>query len=54
MKEVMTMKEVMEILNIGRNTLQKLLVNKEIKAKKVGHQWRITRQALRDYLEYEQ
>ena len=42
--------EAAEFLRIGRSTMHKLLRSGEIKAKKVGGQWRITMGALQEYL----
>ncbi len=42
--------EAAEFLKISRSTMLKLLTNGEVKAKKVGRQWRITIDALNEYL----
>ena len=43
--------EAAEFLKVGRSTMLKLLTNGEVKAKKVGRQWRVTIAALNEYLE---
>ena len=42
--------EAAEFLKIGRSTMLKLLTSGEVKAKKVGRQWRVTIEALNEYL----
>ena len=42
--------EAAEFLKISRSTMLKLLTSGEVKAKKVGRQWRITIDALNEYL----
>ena len=43
--------EAAEVLKVGRSTMLKLLTSGEVKAKKVGRQWRVTIAALNEYLE---
>ena len=42
--------EAAEFLKIGRSTMFKLITSGEVKAKKVGRQWRVTIEALTEYL----
>jgi len=42
--------EVAEFLRIGKGTALKLLQDGEIKARKVGGQWRVTLDSLKEYL----
>lgn len=42
--------EAAEFLKIGRSTMLKLLTSGEVKAKKVGRQWRVTIESLNEYL----
>lgn len=42
--------EAAEFLKIGRSTMFKLITSGEVKAKKVGRQWRVTIEALNEYL----
>jgi excisionase family DNA binding protein len=47
---MLTPKEAMEALGIGKNTMYRLLNTGEIKATRVGGKiWRISRKALSDY-----
>jgi len=46
----MTAEDAAEYLQISVKTVLKLLRAGEIPAKKVGHQWRVSRQALETYL----
>lgn len=48
-KEVLTLDDVMELLNITRRTLQRWIKDGKIKAVKVGNQLRIPKKY---YLEY--
>ncbi|WP_417047862.1 helix-turn-helix domain-containing protein [Dysosmobacter welbionis] len=47
----LTVKQVSEILGIGQNTAYCLVRSGQIKSIRAGHQYRITKTALRDYLE---
>lgn len=49
--EVLTFKEAMELLKVGRNTLLKLAQEGKIPSQKVGNQWRFSREALLKWLE---
>ncbi len=46
---IMTFEEAREYLYIGRNTLLKLLHNKELKGFKVGNKWRIRKEDIIAY-----
>ena len=48
--ELLTMAEVCSILRIGRGTLLKLIHSGEVKAIKVGRQWRILKEDLYAFL----
>ena len=48
--EIMRFEEVMEYLNIGKNTLYKLLNNGEISAFKIGKVWKIPKKSIDDYI----
>lgn len=49
--DILTPKEVMEILGIGKNLLYELLKDGEIPAKRVGGKmWRITKKDLIQYI----
>ncbi|MDD3570368.1 MAG: helix-turn-helix domain-containing protein [Lachnospiraceae bacterium] len=50
--DILTPKEVMEILGISKNTLYQLINNGEIPATRLGRKlWRIQKQALMEFLE---
>lgn len=49
--EIMKFEEVMEFLNIGKNTLYRLLNNREIAAFKIGKCWKIPRTSVEKYVE---
>ena len=49
--DVMDTKETAEFLKISRNTLMKFVKEGSIPAKKLGGQWRFSRQALLKWLE---
>lgn len=48
--EIMKFEEVMEYLNIGKNTLYRLLNNGEINAFKIGKVWKIPKKSVEDYV----
>lgn len=48
--EIMKFEEVMEYLNIGKNTLYKLLNNGEISAFKIGKIWKIPKKSVEEYI----
>ena len=47
--EYLTPKEVMNLLYIGRNTFYKLVNSGELPAFRIGKQWRISKDDLREY-----
>lgn len=47
---VLTPQEVMEILNIGQNSMYHMLNSGQLPAFRVGRSWRITLEALEDYM----
>ena len=49
--EYLTLKEVMCLLYIGRNTAYKLVNSGELPAFRVGKLWRVSRKALINYIE---
>lgn len=48
--DIMRFEEVMEYLDIGKNTLYGLLKNGEINAFKIGKVWKIPRKSVEDYI----
>ena len=49
-KDILTLKELQELLHIGKNTALRLVQSGEIEASKVGKQWRIVREDIIRYL----
>lgn len=47
---VLTPAEVMDILDVGKNTMYRLLNTGELRAVRIGRSWRITGNALEEYL----
>lgn len=50
LNEILTVEEVMELLNIGKNTAYSLLESGEIKAFRIGRMWKIPRKSVYDYI----
>ncbi len=48
--DVLTVLEVKEILGVGKNMVYKLLTDKKIKAKKLGHNWIIAKSNLIEFI----
>lgn len=48
--DIMRFEEVMEYLDIGKNTLYGLLKSGEINAFKIGKVWKIPRKSVEDYI----
>jgi len=48
--EVLSTDEVCEILFIGKNTLYKLLKSKQLIGYRIGKNWKITRQAVINFI----
>ena len=51
-KDILTLKELQELLHIGKNTALRLVQSGEIKAFRVGKQWRITKESLLKYIRF--
>ncbi len=49
-KDILTLKELQELLHIGKNTALRMVQNGEIEAFRVGKQWRIARENVIRYL----
>lgn len=47
--EYLTPREVMDLLYIGKNTLYKLLGSGELKGFRIGRQWRVRKDSLREF-----
>lgn len=48
-KDILTLKELQELLHIGKNTALRLVQSGEIEAFRVGKQWRITQNSIKKY-----
>ena len=49
-KDILTLKELQELLHIGKNTALRLVQSGEIEAFRVGKQWRILKGSLLKYI----
>ena len=49
--DILTTEEVMELLNIGRNAMYKLLASGDLKAFRVGRNWKIPRKEVDAYID---
>lgn len=50
----LSLEEMMEQLEIGRNTAYRLLKEKKVKAFRIGSRWKIPATAVNDYIFHEQ
>lgn len=48
--EILTVEDVMEILNIGKNAAYDLFRNGEIKCFRLKNRWKVPKQAVIDYI----
>lgn len=48
--DILTLDEMCEILNIGKNTAYRLLNSKEVNGFKIGHTWKIPKTFLEEYI----
>ena len=49
-KDILTLKELQELLHIGKNTALRLVQSGEIEAFKIGKQWRVTKESIQKYI----
>ena len=49
-KDILTLKELQELLHIGKNTALKLVQSGEIEAFRVRKQWRVMRESVMKYI----
>lgn len=49
-KDIITLKELQQLLHIGKNTALRLVQDGEIEAFKVGHQWRMTKENVKKFI----
>ena len=47
---IMTFKECQAILKVGKNTLLNLIHSGQLQAFRIGHRWKISRDALIEYI----
>ena len=50
MSEILTVKEEVALFKTSRQQIRRMIQNGELPAVKVGREWRISRNALLDYL----
>ena len=50
MSKILTVKEAAALLKTSRQQIRRMIQNGELPAVKVGREWRISRNALLDYL----
>ena len=48
--DILTLKELQELLHIGKNTALKLVQSGEIEAFRVGNRWRVMKESVAKYL----
>ena len=51
--EIMTFKECQQLLKIGKNTLLDLIHNGELDAFKIGNRWKITKEAVVEFIQHQ-
>lgn len=51
--EILTFRECRSLLKIGKNTLLNLLHNDEIHAFRIGNRWKIPKESVKDYINYQ-
>lgn len=49
-KDILTLKEIQQLLHIGKNTALRLVQSGDIEAFKVGNQWRVTKDSIVTYI----
>ncbi|MDE5582802.1 MAG: helix-turn-helix domain-containing protein [Ruminococcus sp.] len=50
LNEIITIEELMKLLNIGKNTAYRLLESGEIRAFILGNKWKIPRKSVIEYI----
>ena len=51
--EIMTFKECQQLLKVGKNTLLDLLHTRQLDGFKIGNRWKITRESVVEFLNYQ-
>lgn len=49
-KDILTLKDLQELLHIGKNTALRLVQSGEIEAFRVGKQWRVSKENVAKYV----
>ena len=49
-KDILTLKELQELLHIGKNTALRLVKSGEIEAFRVGKQWMVSKESVAKYV----
>ena len=49
-KDILTLKELQELLHIGKNTALRLVQSSEIEAFRIGNQWRVMKESVARYI----
>lgn len=49
-KDILTLKELQELLHIGKNTALRLVQSGDIEGFRVGNQWRVLRESVTKYI----
>ena len=50
LNDILTVEDLMELLNIGKNTAYSLLESGEVKAFRIGRMWKIPRKSVHVYI----
>lgn len=51
LNDILSVEDLMELLNIGKNTAYSLLESGEVKAFRIGRMWKIPRKSVYDYID---
>ena len=49
-KDILTLKELQELLHIGKNTALRLVQSGDIEAFRMGKQWRVMKESIAQYI----
>jgi len=50
--EIMTLKECMQLLRVGKNTILDLIHSGELSAFRIGNRWKITKESVLEFIKY--
>ena len=50
--EIMTLKECMQLLRVGKNTILDLIHSGELSAFRIGNRWKITKESVLEFIRY--